>query len=235
LNFPGATWRSTNAGSSQENSRTQDSGAALHLGFQIECIGRLRPCPPSTIETLKPPRNLRVRPVASGRLCLDCPTHALAETFPEILIYRNAFREVFRNSTSCQNCRRVAICSKFNMSHQAKISKPYCTNNVPHDGYAGTARRTGGQAASSIEHTLTTRTPPYRPSYPPSSGQIWPSESGSPVHTLAPPLARNRMATSADSSVSHEELSMHGSHAARLPSSGPNALSALLRLASSGQ
>jgi hypothetical protein len=30
LDFPGATWRSANAGSFQENSRTQDSGAALH-------------------------------------------------------------------------------------------------------------------------------------------------------------------------------------------------------------
>jgi len=124
--------------------------------------------------------------------------------------------------------------SRFNISHQAKISKPY---NVPHHGYAGTERRTGRQAASSIEHTLTTRGPPYPP-------YLVSPEYNHTVHLrpnlakrvqppVPTPLARNRMATSADSSVSHEELSMHGSHARLVSHPADRILSALLRLAQS--
>jgi hypothetical protein len=113
-----------------------------------------------------------------------------------------------------------------------RSSKP---SNVPHHGYAGTDRRTGRQAASSIEHTLTTRGPPYPP-------YLLGPEYNHTVH-LRPnlakrvqppvpnPLARNRMATSADSSVSHEELSMHGSHARLVSHPADRILSALLRLA----
>jgi hypothetical protein len=87
----------------------------------------------------------------------------------------------------------MQACSKFDMSHQAKISEP-C--NVPHHRYAGTDRRTGSQAASSIERTLTTRTPPHPPA---KFGQASP---GPCPH----PLARNRWATSADSSVAQQNF-----------------------------
>ena len=126
--------------------------------------------------------------------------------------------------------------SRFNISHQAKISLQALQRAAPWICRYG--RRTGRQvdrqprqsstpsplAGPPTHHTKLVRstTIHLRPNL---AKRVQP-----PVPT---PLARNRMATSADSSVSHEELSMHGSHARLVSHPADRILSALLRLAQS--
>jgi hypothetical protein len=105
----------------------------------------------------------------------------------------------------------MQACSKFDMSHQAKISEP-C--NVPHRGYAGTDRRTGSQAAGQLRQSSAPSPLAPHPTRRPNLAK----RVRAPVHTPS----RGTDGPPPQILASRSRTSMHGSHAARLPSSGPN-------------